>query len=244
MKGRASNVLSTALPVFAVASVGMLGSLGLSGFAGGATMVTNETVTRFLESARPPLTSFRAKRHLEASTRGGKLKAQLDAWTDLTADGAFTFEIIQESGSDLLRGHVLRTALLEEQRSRAAANLAESALTPANYDFQPDETSREGDLVRIDLTPRRKSRMLIEGAAFVTRENADLVRVEGLLSKRPSFWTRKVHVTRRYERIEGVRVPVEMQSRADVLIVGDSSFSMTYEYTAINGRDLSRDGTP
>jgi len=238
MKGRASPILSTAVPVLAAVSVGILAPLGLTGFTGGEAAATSETVTRFLESERPPLTAFRAKRHLEASTRGGKLNAQLDAWTDLTADGAFTFEIIQESGSDLLRDHVLRAALLEEQRGRAAPHLAESALTPANYDFRPDETSHEGDLLRIDLTPRRKSQMLIEGAAFVTREDADLVRVEGMLSKRPSFWTRKVQVTRRYQRIDGVRVPVEMQSRADVLIVGDSSFSMTYEYAAINGHPV------
>ncbi len=78
--------------------------------------------------------------------------------------------------------------------------------------------------------------MLIAGAAFVSRDDADLVRVEGLLSKRPSFWTRKVYVVRRYARIDGVRVPVEMQSSASVLLVGESSFSMTYQYTNINGR--------
>lgn len=62
------------------------------------------------------------------------------------------------------------------------------------------------------------------------------MRVEGLLSKRPSFWTRKVHVMRRYARIDGVRVPVEMQSSASVLVVGESSFSMTYQYMTVNGR--------
>jgi len=31
-------------------------------------------------------------------------------------------------------------------------------------------------------------------------------------------------------------VPVEMRSRADVRIVGESTFAMTYEYATINGR--------
>jgi hypothetical protein len=72
----------------------------------------------------------------------------------------------------------------------------------------------------------------------VTAADADLVRVEGVLIKRPSFWTRKVEVVRRYARLRGVRVPVAMQSTAHVLIVGTSTFSMTYEYQAINGESV------
>ena len=64
-------------------------------------------MARFLESGHPPLTTYRARRHLEASTRSGKLSAQLDAWTDLAPNGTFTFEIVAESGSDLIRDRVL-----------------------------------------------------------------------------------------------------------------------------------------
>ena len=60
-----------------------------------------DTVARFLESGRPPLLAYRARRHLQASSRGGKLKAQLDAWTTLQPDGTFSFEVLQESGSKL-----------------------------------------------------------------------------------------------------------------------------------------------
>src|SRR5438046_1124457 len=59
---------------------------------------TVATVARFLESAQPALTEYRALRHLEASSRGGKMTGQLDAWTKLKADGTFTFEVVQESG--------------------------------------------------------------------------------------------------------------------------------------------------
>ena len=47
----------------------------------------------------------------------------------------------------------------------------------------------------------------MEGSIFLTSEAADLVRMEGLLVKRPSFWTRKVEIVRDYGRIAGVRVP-------------------------------------
>jgi hypothetical protein len=91
----------------------------------------------------------------------------------------------------------------------------------------------------MDVRPRRKHVMLVDGTLFIEADSADLVRLEGELSKRPSFWTRRVHVIREYDRVGGVHVPVSMRSTADVLIVGSSSFSMTYRYTEINGKTVS-----
>jgi hypothetical protein len=44
-----------------------------------------------------------------------------------------------------------------------------------------------------------------------------------------------VQIVRRFERLAGVRVPVALESTASVLIAGQSSFHMTYEYASING---------
>jgi len=204
-----------------------------------SSQTVSDTVSRFLESGQPPLKADRARRHLEASSRGGKMKAQLDAQTTLLPDGAFSFEVLNESGSNLLRQRILRAALLEEQDNHNSAKLADSDFTRENYDFLVQESTRDGDLVRISLAPRRKSQLLIDGAAFVRRDDADLVRIQGVLSKRPSFWTRKVEITRHYARIDGVRVPIEVRLDADVLLVGDSAFDMTYQYLAINGRPIA-----
>ena len=75
---------------------------------------------------------------------------------------------------------------------------------------------------------------------MIESDSADLIRVEGELSQRPSFWTRRVHVVREYDRVGGVHVPISMKSTADVLIVGSSSFSMTYRYSEINGKLVSQ----
>ena len=59
--------------------------------------------------------------------------------------------------------------------------------------------------------------------------------------KRPSFWTRRVDIVRHYARLAGVRVPVGMESTGQVLMLGPSSFTMTWEYESVNG---IRVGTP
>ena len=82
--------------------------------------------------------------------------------------------------------------------------------------------------------------MLLNGTVTVKRENGDVVRIEGSLSEPPSWWTRHVDVVRTYARIAGVRVAVGMSSHADVRVAGDASFSMSYDYTMINGRQIGR----
>jgi len=165
------------------------------------------------------------------------MSASVDAWTTLDPVHGFNYEVTSRTGSGLIQGRVLVAALQAEQDANRAPDQAQSALTRANYEFLGItlETPR---LAKVDVKPRRKHVMLVQGALFVEPASADLVRIEGELSKRPSFWTRRVRVIREYERIEGVHVPVSMRSTADVLIVGASSFAMTYRYTEINGKTI------
>jgi len=121
---------------------------------------------------------------------------------------------------------------------QSATNKSQSALTPANYEFLEMSPVHNG-MVRINVKPKRSHVMLINGHLVVESDSADLVRVEGELSKRPSFWTRRVRVIREYDRIAGIHVPISMKSTADVIVVGSSSFSMDYKYAEINGKPVS-----
>lgn len=47
-----------------------------------------------------------------------------------------------------------------------------------------------------------------------------------------------MNIASRYQRIAGVRVPIEMGSQADVRFAGKSTFSMTHEYELVNGRTI------
>ena len=191
---------------------------------------------RFLTSGNPALTSYRARRVLTASTLGGKMRASLEAWTTLGGDGTFSFEVIREEGSGVIRKRVLLAALETEQRTRNQREMAQSELTTANYEFQVDSDAAVDGLAIIRLLPRRKTPMLLNGTATVTEQDGDIVRIDGSPSKSPSWWTKAVRIVRQYRRIAGVRVPVEMGSEADVRIAGKSTFSMIYYYELVNGQ--------
>jgi hypothetical protein len=167
------------------------------------------------------------------------MQASLEAWTTLDPVGGFRYKVTAEEGLTVIRQKVL-IAALEAERTLRPADAARAALTLDNYDFL-DVRDDQDNLMRLDVRPRRRHVMLVDGSLLVASDSADLVRVEGELSRRPSIWTRRVRIVREYRRLEGVRVPVAMQSTADVVIVGQSSFAMTYRYTEINGIKVGED---
>jgi hypothetical protein len=189
---------------------------------------------RFLSRADEPLKRYRALRRLEANNPRFKLHGWIEAWTELTPDGQFSYEIVREGGSDYIRNKVLRPLLENEERLFATANASRAAVTGANYLLRGTEAAEPG-LVKLLVKPKRREVSLIDGAVFVTEDEADLVRVEGRLAKNPSFWTKRVDVVRRYSRVGGVRVPMRLDSVAQVRLAGASTLSMTYEYEMVNG---------
>ena len=60
-------------------------------------------IDRFLAPDHPPLESYRAFRHLTASTRGGRMQASIDAWTSLDPVHGFRYEITSRDGSSLIQ---------------------------------------------------------------------------------------------------------------------------------------------
>ena len=64
---------------------------------------STEMLDRFLNSGKPALTSYKARRVLTASSMGGRMSATLEAWTLLNTDGTFSFEVIRQEGSGLIQ---------------------------------------------------------------------------------------------------------------------------------------------
>jgi hypothetical protein len=111
------------------------------------------------------------------------------------------------------------------------------ALTPDNYEFE-ERGARADGLATLVVKPRRKGLLMVDGSIFLNPDDGELVRMEGQLTKTPSFWTRRIEIVRRYQRINGVRMPTALETVAMVRIAGPSTFRMTYEYESINGQKV------
>jgi hypothetical protein len=191
-------------------------------------------IQRVVARNDPPAHQYRALRRLEAQSDKLGGSAWIEAWTQVDPGVGFSYQIIGEGGSGFVRGKVLRPWLDNEKKMWADGDPERASLSFENYAFVDRGLTEDGLLAWLGVKARRKDLLLVDGSIYVNPLNADLVRIEGRLSKTPSFWTRRVEVTRHYQRINGVRMPTAIQSVAQVLIAGRSTFQMLYEYASVN----------
>jgi hypothetical protein len=195
---------------------------------------TDDSIEQFLaqDDAQP---AYRATRRLEAEN--GSRRGWLEAVTEYSPALGFRYEITAEGGSGYVRAKVLRAVLEGEREVIAKGEGARSSLTLSNYIFQADGVDSDG-LVNVRLSPRRKERVLLSGVMFLRPGDGDLVRLQGRLAKSPSFWIRNVDIVRTYDRIEGAVVPVALETRAQVRLLGEGTLRMTYRYSEIDGQTV------
>jgi hypothetical protein len=180
--------------------------------------------------------SYRATRRLEAEN-GGR-KAWIEAVTEFSPRTGFRYEITAEGGSSYIRTKVLHAVLDGERDVIARGETPRSALACSNYVFQPNGVDADG-LANVLLSPRREDRALVTGTMFLRPGDGELVRLQGRLVKNPSFWVKNVDIVRSYERIEGVVLPVALESNAQLRLLGPATLHMTYVYVAIDGHPIA-----
>jgi hypothetical protein len=220
-----------ALPFVAGLLVAGASAAGSGKAAAGGTPL----VQRFLTSPDPDPTTFRVMRHVDAKSERFGQSAWMDVWTEADHRNGFRYRIVGEGGSEYIRSKVFRAALETERKMWSDGSPARAALTLDNYEFADAGAAPDG-LASLTLKPRRKGELLVDGTIFVNSDDGDLVRLEGRLVKSPSFWTRRVEITRWYKRFAGIRMPVALESVAHILIAGRSTFRVTYDYESVNGQ--------
>jgi hypothetical protein len=219
----------------------ILGLIALTALATAEPAAPSATIEpvlhRFLTRADEPLVEYRGSRYLEARNDRLNLYGWMEVATDLGEDG-FHYRVMREGGSEMIRRRVFLSVLDNEEQLFATRDAKRASFNSVNYDLTPATTEEPG-IVKLFAQPKRRDVTLITGAIYVTDTDADLIRAEGRLAKNPSFWTKRVDVVKHYGRIGGLRVPVRVDSTAQMRLAGTSTLTMTYDYEMINGVDVT-----
>ena len=181
--------------------------------------------------------AVRATRELRAGTLGGKHQGWMLVETSVTPSGAFSWNVINEGGSERTREKVFYELLKTEADAWREGLRGSAAVSLANYQFSSLPSTRPGQ-VQIRLTPRRADSKLIDGTLTATEDGCP-VRLEGKLAKSPSFWVKSVTIVKHYSRIAGVALPTSIEFLADLKMFGRSTFTMRYRYSEVNGKSVS-----
>jgi hypothetical protein len=222
--------------VLAVGCLMALPAERLIGAAAEASRSESVMVERFINDIEKDPVPYQAVRRLEASSAKLKESAWMEAFTEYSREGGFTYRVLSQGGSERILNRALKGVLDSEKEN--TDQWRKGALTRENYDMMFESRTADG-LLKVQLNPRRRDSRLLDGAAWLTSQSGALVKLEGRLSKSPSFWVRWVNVTRSYAPVHGTVMPAAVESIADVRIAGMSTFSMVYRYVAVAGRHVS-----
>jgi hypothetical protein len=224
-------------------SFGCLTTLSVGTLADGPAAVPaspseHRALERFLTDIDRPPMAYQARRRLEASSVKLNESAWMEAITEYDPRNGFRYHIAAEGGSERIRRRVLRKVLEAERENSERDEWRKGILSHDNYAFDFGGRTEDG-LLQMRLTPRRRDSRLVLGSALLSAHSGTLVRIEGQLSKSPSIWVRRVHVSRSYAPVRDTMMLVAIESTADVRIAGTSTFSMTYDYQMVNGHAVN-----
>ena len=208
-----------------------LTSTGHLSAAGSATQSFERVLARS-NTVTPP--AYRAYRRLEGGLSNDDRRGWLEAWTEYRPGRGFSYEVVDEGGSEYVRNKVLRGMLSGERDLIADGKRLRASLESKNYDFEDGGVTEHG-LQRILLKPVKKSDGLVNGSLLLDKTGF-VTRIQGRLVKSPSFWLRDVDVSWKFAHVGGHVVPVEMTSNGRVRMFGRSNFRMVYEYVSVDGR--------
>jgi len=134
-----------------------------------------------------------------------------------------TYKIEESSGG--IAERVVRNALQREVELTQDPTKSEYA--PVNYDFTLlGQEMLQGNLCYVlGMHPKRESKDLLEGKAWVDAKTFLVRRVEGQPSKNLSWWIRNVHVTLMYNNVNGMWLRTSSQASASVRFKGEMKFT-------------------
>ena len=91
------------------------------------------------------------------------------------------------------------------------------------------ETTLNGrECLLLQLKPKRSSKYLIEGKAWVDPKEHAIVRVEGRTARSVSFWIGKPYIVQSFRKVEDVWVSASNRSTCDVKMLGKTELTVEF----------------
>ncbi len=159
--------------------------------------------------------------------------ADMTVRMDYAAPGPKVLTLESQSGSTMLRHHVLDPLLKMERKEALIESREGSAIVPANYEFaliadvpQPDS---DGNYV-IEVKPRRADRFLFRGRIWVNAQDFAITRVEGEPTHSPSWWVTDSAFQYRSQHIGDFWLPASNECSSHTRFFGHAQLSITYDH--------------
>lgn len=223
----------------------LLTSVSLLGAQPPAALDLNQIVSR-MEQARlfprqtAPFQLTREYRlfHEKDSHPTSEVKAEINVIPPHEHD----YRIVESKGSG--RGEKVVRKILDHETAAEKASPPPTAVVHENYEFAyaGEETFQGARCYVLSLRPKREETSLVEGRAWVDADTFLVRKIEGELSKSPSWWVKHVRVTVVFDEIGGVWTQASTLAVAEVRFVGQ--YTVTGHVTSVHSSDALAANNP
>lgn len=130
------------------------------------------------------------------------------------------YKIVESKGSD--RGEKVVRKILDHEAQAEKSSPPPTAIVHDNYDFDlvGEQDLQGARCYVLSLHPKRKDPSLIVGRAWIDAGTFLVRKVEGAMSKSPSWWVKDVTLTVLFGEIGGVWTQTATSAIANVRIIG------------------------
>ena len=157
--------------------------------------------------------------------------AEMQVKASYTAPGTKEFDIISESGSNLIRSHVFHKLLTSEQEAATdAANRDAFALSETNYLFSllGCEPGDGRSLYVMRVEPLRETKFLYRGTIWIDSQDFAVTRIAAEPAKNPSLWIKRSQIHHQYQKIGEFYLPALNQTVTEVRLGGKAVLTIRY----------------
>ena len=191
------------------------------------TLSASEVLHKYEEKAKrgQPTTEYTEIRRYVLRNAHFTRAAEMDVRVVRRADGALDFTIMRASGSEQIFRRIL-----EGEKAFNRLPAAERSLEDANYEVRLRGTEKINgrNCYVLQLLPRRASKYLLQGHAWIDAETFGLVKLEGRPTASISFWVGKPRIVREFREHQGAWVASVSRTISSTRLLGISELCIEH----------------
>jgi len=205
----------------------------------GSAMCADDVIAKMNqadENRDSKLRAYSAVRHYTLRGEKGKT-AEMTARLDYDNKSGKKFEVLAENGERGLYRRVFEKVLEAEAQASRKSGHDDNSISPANYNFKllGQETRDGRNCYVIQLLPKRKSKYLVDGKAWIDESDYALVRLEGRTAGSVSFWVGRPYIVQSFQKVGNYWLAASNDSVANAKLVGRMELTINSSEYSVPG---------
>jgi len=150
--------------------------------------------------------------------------------TTYQKDSGKSYEVLNESGSQLILKQLLGRVLDSEKTLTQPANRTSALINSTNYTMHVKgrEVVDGRNCIALSIAPRRSAQYLFQGDLWVDAQDYSIVQLAGVTAKSPTVLAGPTQVSRHYATFEGLPMATHATATSASWLLGQTTIDIEY----------------